>query len=220
MLAKEDSQGNKRLVGYIVPEDDFDKAAIERYLENKLPEYMIPQVWVELESLPLTANGKVDRKALPEPEAQAKAGGYEAPQTETEEKLVEIWQEILEVDQVGINDDFFELGGHSLLAIRLISMIRKELGAEVKIGDVFDYPTIALLSGRITTEGEPQDLLPTIEIKTRPERIPLIIQPGALVVYRPAGRQRTISFTDSIKIKRKTGQRSLKPCVAADRKPP
>ena len=73
---------------------------------------------------------------------------------------------------MGIHDDFFELGGHSLLAIRLISMIRKELGSEVKIGDVFDYPTIALLSGRIATD-EPQALLPTIEVKARPERIPL-----------------------------------------------
>ncbi len=172
VLAKEDSQGNKRLIGYVVAEDEFDKAAIESYLAGKLPEYMIPQMWVALESLPLTANGKVDRKSLPEPEQQQQKGHYEAPRNETEEKLAEIWQEILEVEQVSIHDDFFELGGHSLLAIRLISMIRKELGLEVKIGDVFDYPTISLLSGRIATE-DPRALLPTIEVSARPIHIPL-----------------------------------------------
>ena len=90
VLAREDNQGNKRLIGYIVPQEDFNKEEIESYLGNKLPEYMIPQMWVALESLPLTANGKVDRIALPEPEAQTQKGGYEAPRNETEEKLAEI----------------------------------------------------------------------------------------------------------------------------------
>ncbi|MDQ6610395.1 MAG: condensation domain-containing protein, partial [Bacteroidota bacterium] len=173
VLAREDKQGDKKLVGYVVPQGIFDREAIHNYLKEKLPEYMVPSVIVELESLPLTANGKVDRKALPDPEAiEVQGGGYTAPRNATEEKLAEIWEKILEVEQVGTNDDFFELGGHSLLAIRLISMIRKELGSEVKIGDVFDYPTIALLSGQLKGKEE-APLLPTIEVKTRPENIPL-----------------------------------------------
>ncbi|MEP7253698.1 MAG: amino acid adenylation domain-containing protein, partial [Ginsengibacter sp.] len=173
VLAKEDKQGNKRLLAYIVPQDEFDREGIYNYLKEKLPEYMLPAVMIEIAELPLTANGKVDRKALPDPEAgEVQSGVYIAPTNDVEQKLAEIWQEVLEVDQVGVHDDFFELGGHSLLAIRLISMIRKELGFEVKIGDVFDYPTIALLSKRIEGQ-EDRTLLPTIEIKERPAKIPL-----------------------------------------------
>ncbi len=173
VLAKDDKQNNKRLLAYIVPKEEFNREGIYDYLKGKLPEYMLPAVMMEIEALPLTANGKVDRKALPDPESEdVQNGVYAAPGNEVEEKLVETWQEILEVQPVGIHDNFFELGGHSLLAIRLISMIRKELGLEVKIGDVFDYPTIALLSKRIAGQ-EDRALLPTIEVKERPARIPL-----------------------------------------------
>ena len=91
---------------------------------------MIPAHMIALESFPLTANGKIDRKALPDPEGTAKETGYTAPRNETEAKLAEIWQEVLEVEQVGITDDFFELGGHSLLAVRLVSQIRKAFAME------------------------------------------------------------------------------------------
>ncbi len=173
VLAKEDKQNNKRLLAYIVPQNVFDRDGIYDYLKEKLPDYMLPAVMMEIAELPLTANGKIDRKALPDPESgDVQTGVYTAASNDVEEKLVEIWQEILEVEPVGIHDDFFELGGHSLLAIRLISMIRKELGLEVKIGDVFDYPTIALLSKRITGQDN-RALLPAIEVKERPARIPL-----------------------------------------------
>jgi len=174
VLAKDDKQGDKRLIGYIVAADDFDSEGINAYLKEKLPDYMIPAILVALESLPLTANGKVDRKALPDPDSTITAGHqYVAPANETEAKLAAIWQDILEVEQVGMNDDFFELGGHSLLAVRLVSAIRKAFKVEMPIGDIFDYPTVALLAGQVINQPC-DDLLPPIEkIVPGPQRIPL-----------------------------------------------
>jgi amino acid adenylation domain-containing protein len=173
VLAKEDSSGNKRLIGYVVPKEEFNKQDIEDYLNTKLPEYMVPAQWVELESIPLTPNGKVDRKALPDPELADRTDEYAAPQNETEEKLAEIWQEMLEVDRVGIHDDFFDIGGHSLLAISLVSIIRKVFGLELPINDVFDYPTVSLLAGRLAEEPSGELLPPVMAITLRPEHIPL-----------------------------------------------
>jgi len=172
VISREDKQGNSQLVGYIVPQGAYDKQAIQTYLKEQLPDYMIPSHLVELTSLPLTANGKIDRRALPDPEGTEQAGEHIAPQNETEAKLAGIWQEVLEVDEVSVNDDFFELGGHSLLAVRLISMIRKTLGVELPISDVFDYPTVAKLAARIIKEPE-GELLPAVTATERPDRIPL-----------------------------------------------
>jgi amino acid adenylation domain-containing protein len=178
VVALEDKQENKRLVGYVVPDGAFDREGILSYLKEKLPEYMVPAVLVELDSLPLAANGKIDRKALPDPDISGQSGdSYVAPRTATEEQLAGIWQDILEVDQVGIHDDFFALGGHSLLAVRLISAIRKAFQAELPIGDVFDYPTVAQLAGQLDGRETSQDaatpLLPAVGAEPRPEKVPL-----------------------------------------------
>ncbi len=173
VLALDDKQGNKRLVAYVVA-DYFDREALNEYLQEKLPEYMVPSVLVELQAMPLTANGKVDRKALPDPEASAEPGDkYVAPQTAAELQMAAIWQEVLEVEQVGIHDDFFELGGHSLLAIRLISAIRKSFNAEITIGAVFDYPTIAGLLTQISQPNATVTLPAITVVHPRPEHIPL-----------------------------------------------
>jgi len=173
VLAKNDSNGNNRLVGYVVPEGLFDKEAIREYLNTKLPEYMVPAMWVELDSLPLTPNGKIDRKALPDPELRNTVKSYVAPRNETEAALAGIWQELLEVEEIGIEDDFFELGGHSLLAIRVVSAIRKVFGLELPMNDVFDYPTVGLLAARLSQEPS-EELLPGIKAELqRPEHIPL-----------------------------------------------
>ncbi|MEO7583967.1 MAG: amino acid adenylation domain-containing protein [Ferruginibacter sp.] len=174
VLAKDDKQGNKKLVAYIVANDDFNREVINGYLKKKLPDYMIPSVLMELDSLPLTANGKVDRKALPDPDsADNEAGQYVAPRNETEERLATIWEDILEVEQVGINDDFFELGGHSLLAVRLVSAIRKAFTVEMPIGDIFEFPTVALLAGQVGQHAG-NTILPAIGLSfPRPPNIPL-----------------------------------------------
>ena len=128
VLAREDKAGNKRLVGYIVAGAGFDKQELTNQLKSKLPEYMVPALWMELEALPLTPNGKINRKALPDPDAsELLTNTYVAPSNEAEEKLAGIWQQLLQVERVGVHDNFFELGGHSLLAVRLVSAIRKSI---------------------------------------------------------------------------------------------
>ncbi|HEY0053891.1 MAG TPA: amino acid adenylation domain-containing protein [Pedobacter sp.] len=177
VTSRDDHQGNKQLVAYLIPEEAFDKEEILSYLKHTLPDYMVPSHLVEMDSFPLAPNGKIDRKALPEPGDTETKDAYTAPRNETETRLAEIWQDILEVDQVGIHDDFFELGGHSLLAVRLISAVRKAFKAELPISDVFDYPTVATLAGQIETQSDEGQsatvLLPSIGSQVRPERIPL-----------------------------------------------
>ncbi|WP_144219864.1 non-ribosomal peptide synthetase [Flavobacterium anhuiense] len=163
VLAKEDASGSKRLVGYVVPEGDFDKEVLQKELKLSLPEYMVPQLWVALDAIPLTGNGKLDKKSLPDPACSDLSGKeYVPPRNETEEKLAEIWQNLLGLEQVGIYDNFFELGGHSLLATRLVSMIRKEFEIEIIIKDVFEFTSIEELSTYLRhkelKEKESQDI--------------------------------------------------------------
>ncbi|HMQ70356.1 MAG TPA: amino acid adenylation domain-containing protein, partial [Ignavibacteria bacterium] len=143
-LAKEDNTGNKRLAAYVVPEDNFDKEEIISYIKAKLPEYMVPSLWVEVEEIPLTPNGKVDKRALPDPDITAGiSGNYEEPRNETEEKLALIWQDLLGSGKIGIHDNFFELGGHSLLATRAVSAIRKQFSVNIPIKSLFEFTSIA-----------------------------------------------------------------------------
>lgn len=152
VIARENEQGVKYLCGYIVPdqrkvndnEDQLSVSEIRAYLAQELPDYMLPGYFVQLEKLPLTINGKLDKKALPEPEVKTEAE-YVAAETRIEEKLVVIWQKILRVDQIGVNDNFFEVGGDSIKAIQMSSMLRKE-GLKVETRDFFLYPTIKELS--------------------------------------------------------------------------
>ena len=175
VLAKEDKAGNKRLIGYVVSNSkgDFDKEAVDSYLRSRLPEYMVPGVWVKLDNIPLNANGKVDRKALPDPDLSGLLSNeYTAPRNETEEKLENIWKELLGVDRAGIYDNFFELGGHSLLVIRLISAIRKSLDIEITVNSVFENPNIKSLAEHIQKQTGGLSL-PPITVQKRPDRIPL-----------------------------------------------
>jgi acyl carrier protein len=164
----------QRLVAYVVPEEDpasgaEDDAALvqrkERLIEgyreglgNRLPGYMVPQVYVFLPRLPLTVNGKVDREALPDPEeSDLLKSRYVAPRNATEEKMCALWQDVLKVGRVGIEDDFFLLGGHSLLAARLINLIRQEFATELPLRALFEAPTIVSLSERL---GAAPDQIP------------------------------------------------------------
>src|SRR4029077_3401320 len=114
---------------------------LRKMLQKRLPDYMVPSAFVILEALPLTANGKVDRRALPAPEGRPEVGVYVAPRTPTEEALAAIWSEVLKVDRVGIEDNFFELGGHSLLALTLIERMRRQ-GLQADIRALFTSPTL------------------------------------------------------------------------------
>ena len=168
-----DEDGGKRLIGYIVPEGAYNQENIMEFLQQKLPDYMLPAMLVELESLPLTANGKVNKKELPVPGTGALAEqGYVAPRNETEQALAVIWQKILKIEQIGIYEDFFKLGGHSLLAIRLIGTIRDQMKLEVAVKAMFENTTIAALSEYLQLSGN-ETLLPPITVLSRPEFIPL-----------------------------------------------
>ncbi|MBC9909360.1 non-ribosomal peptide synthase/polyketide synthase [Chitinophaga varians] len=146
------STDNKSLIAYVLPDGTFDRAAIIAYLESKLPDYMVPSLLIKIDKIPVTPNGKVDRKALPDPDAGTLSeNAYVAPRNETEEVLADIWQQLLEVDQVGVHDDFFALGGHSLLSIRLIAAIRRKLGKEIALSNIFETPTIAGLAASLDT---------------------------------------------------------------------
>ncbi|HLP88081.1 MAG TPA: amino acid adenylation domain-containing protein [Nostocaceae cyanobacterium] len=154
VMVREDVAGDQRLVAYLVlqPESNLSIENLRSYLQEKLPEYMIPTTFVPLQSLPLTTNGKVDRKALPAPDkvnAEVKES-FVAPRNSLEEQLAGIWAEVLRVEKVGIYNNFFSLGGHSLLVTQLISRMRDALGLELLVQDVFTHPTIADLVVIIT----------------------------------------------------------------------
>lgn len=156
VLARQDDHGNKRLVGYVVPENGtFDQDGVVTFLKSRLPDYMVPALWVVLEQLPLTSNGKIDKRALPDPDMNAlTANEYVAPGNEIEQSLAVIWQELLGLAQVGVNDNFFELGGHSLQVMRMISAIRKEMQVEVSVRTLFELTTIDALAKYININND------------------------------------------------------------------
>ncbi|HZI05029.1 MAG TPA: amino acid adenylation domain-containing protein, partial [Archangium sp.] len=146
-LVREDSPGDKRLVGYLVPHpgQSLDISEARALAKEKLPEHMVPSAFVLLEALPLTPSRKVDFKALPPPGAQLQdaSDAYVAPRTPTEELLASQWSQLLGVARVGTQDNFFELGGHSLLATQVISRIRATFGVDLPISELFESPTVA-----------------------------------------------------------------------------
>jgi amino acid adenylation domain-containing protein len=174
-IVREDG-GEKRLVAYYVSAagDAAGAEALRAHLADRLPGYMIPAAFVRVESIPLTANGKVDRRALPEPGADAYAAGvYEAPQGEIETALAAIWAKLLKLDleRVGRRDDFFELGGHSLLAIRAITLIREALSIDVSVRDVFARPVLNDLAELLHDAARSE--LPPIVAAERRDRMPV-----------------------------------------------
>ncbi|MCU0490000.1 MAG: amino acid adenylation domain-containing protein [Chloroflexaceae bacterium] len=164
VVAREDQPGDKRLVAYVVLQEPRTKnqepasvqdgswfSVLGSFLREKLPDYMVPSAFVLLAELPLSPNGKVDRKALPAPDATHPelARTYVAPRTATETVLANLWGSVLGRDQVGIHDSFFDLGGHSLLATQVISRVRKELHVHLPLRDMFAAPTVAGMATQI-----------------------------------------------------------------------
>ncbi|HSF38968.1 MAG TPA: amino acid adenylation domain-containing protein [Thermoanaerobaculia bacterium] len=166
-----------RLVAYVVPRGKGAPGAAElrEFLGRKLPEHMIPAVFVPLDALPLTTNGKVDRRALPspDPEQRATPAAPAAPRTPTERALVEIWREVLGVREVGVHDDFFELGGHSLLETRLASRVRDRFRVELSLAQVFNAPTVAALAAVIEAAGGGEPAAGPLPRAPRDQPIPL-----------------------------------------------
>ncbi|MEU5348183.1 amino acid adenylation domain-containing protein, partial [Streptomyces sp. NPDC020766] len=172
VVVREDRPGDRRLVGYLVPAggpEGADIAVVRGQLQGVLPEYMVPSALVVLDVLPLTVNGKLDRRALPAPDYVAADRGR-GPVTVQEELLCSVFAEVLGLPQVGVDDNFFELGGHSLLAVQLTNRIRTALGAEVAMRALFEAPTVAGLAQRLTDSDGTR---PALVAMTRPEALPL-----------------------------------------------
>ena len=149
VLVREDSQGDKQLIAYVVPQEDFNREAVMGHIRSKLPEYMVPSLIVELDRMPLTVNGKVDRRSLPDPGID---GGrnceYIVPRNEMESLLAGIWGEVLGLERVGVLDNFFQIGGDSIRTIQVVSRV-KRLGYSIQPRDIFLHQSIEALSGVI-----------------------------------------------------------------------
>ncbi|PIG93644.1 non-ribosomal peptide synthetase [Gloeocapsopsis sp. IPPAS B-1203] len=164
-----DIADGKRLVAYIVPSRDIDTAELRRYLQQKLPDYMVPWAFVLLDSLPLTPNGKLDLQALPAPQIERSST---LPKTATEEVVADIWKQVLNLEQVGIQDNFFELGGHSLLATQVTSRLSRIFQIEFPIRCLFEAPTIEGLVETLAKLGNGQDIEKIAQtLKAQPQQI-------------------------------------------------
>jgi exosortase A-associated hydrolase 2 len=174
VLAREDTLGDKQLVGYVVPRVSKppEGEELRNFLEGRLPEYMVPAQFVCLDSFPLTDNGKIDRRALPAPlrEATRPDQGSARPRNSTEVALAAIWMEIFKIENIGIHDDFFDLGGHSLLAIRMVARLRDALGVDLPVLNLFENPTIASLADCLTKAGL-KDAAARVDQNVRPARV-------------------------------------------------
>ncbi|HET7232832.1 MAG TPA: amino acid adenylation domain-containing protein, partial [Longimicrobium sp.] len=172
VIVREDVPGDTRLVAYVVGAADAE--SLRGHLRQSLPEYMVPAAFVAMDGLPLTSNGKLDRRALPAPEYTAADDEYVAPQTPVEEALAAIWAEVLRLERVGVRENFFERGGHSLLVIRVVSRIREALSVELPLRALFEAPTIGDLA--VVVESLRQDgarMLPPIVPVERSRPLPL-----------------------------------------------
>jgi amino acid adenylation domain-containing protein len=177
VLTREDRPGDKRLVAYYVPSPGSSHVpefeTLRLHLSRSLPEYMVPSVFMSLDALPITPNGKLDRKALPAPDATniPHTSQYQAPQGEVEELISQIWARVLEVDRIGRHDNFFELGGHSLLAVKVIEHLRRH-GMHADIRALFNAPTLTDFTSAIHNGAPeievPPNLIPTAADNQKP----------------------------------------------------
>jgi amino acid adenylation domain-containing protein len=172
VIAREDAPGDKRLVAYVVPALNYQAvdqretaSALKNFLRTKLPNHMIPSAFVILESLPLSRNGKVNRRMLPAPDLQSEAanGTYVRPRNPLEYQLVELWEELFQIQPIGITDSFFDLGGHSLLSVRLMDQVERLFGKKLPLSTLFEGATIEHLADALVNQEEGDSPLVAIQ---------------------------------------------------------
>lgn len=219
VIASENSVGDKSLIAYVVAREGLTPQSKELrlYLQEKLPDFMVPAIFVSLETLPLTPSGKIDRKSLPKPEqGQRSAGNKRVPGTRVEQALAQIWQELLAIEQIGIDDNFFELGGDSLLANQLVTRLLQTFQVELSLRNVFEAPDIIRLA-RLVEQGQTVDQDSAIEVLNRTTHSSFALslaqqrlwfldqfQSGApvyniLIAYRLKGELNLSAITQSLK---------------------
>ena len=180
VIAREDNPGDKRLVAYTVTGDRVSSASdLRSFLKTKLPDYMVPSAFVSLENVPLTPNGKIDRRALPAPDiSTASEVGFIAPRDDLELRLKEIWQKVLGVTSIGVKDNFFDLGGHSLIAVRLFAEIEKAFGKNLPLATLFQAPTIEQLAHICRDKGWTAPWRSLVTIQPKGSKPPLFFVHG------------------------------------------
>ena len=181
VLAHEDVSSEKKLVAYVVTSGVFSKEELTTFLQSKLPAYMVPRVFIPLSRLPLNANGKLDKRSLPDPELLPEFGNriIKEPETETQHLLAGIWKESLHLQQISIDDNFFEVGGHSLIAIRVMKMIEEKSKHRLPITALFEAPTIEQLSGLLDQDEKKDSWKSLVQIKPGGNKPPLYIVHGS-----------------------------------------
>ncbi len=181
VIAKEDKASEKKLIAYVVSQDVFSKEDITVFLQSKLPAYMVPRIFIPLSRLPLNANGKLDKKALPDPDLLPEFGNrkIKPPETETQTMLAEIWKEVLHLQQLSIDDNFFELGGHSLVAVRVMKMIEEKSKHRLPITALFEAPTVEKLSLLLEKDDKRGSWNSLVQIKPGGNKPPLYIVHGS-----------------------------------------
>ena len=174
MLLREDVPEIRGLVAYVVfnSKSPFATAELKQYLQEKLPEYMIPSAFIAQEAFPLTANGKVDRKALPLPDELRPnlEVPLAPPSTEIEKTIAAVWQEVLHLEKVGIHDNFFELGGHSLLVAQVHNNLRELLKPDLSMIELLEYPTINSLAKYLNQERDSELELQLVQDQTQKQK--------------------------------------------------
>ncbi|MBD2704308.1 amino acid adenylation domain-containing protein [Spirosoma sp. BT702] len=186
VMAREDRPGDQRLVAYVVTDPfltaDAFLARVPTWrikLQDVLPTYMVPSDFVSLEQLPVTPNGKIDRKALPKPASLlSEKGELAAPVTDTEKLIAGIWAEGLGMEKVGIDSDFFELGGHSMIAVQVMTQLEKETGRRLPLSTLLTYPTIRKLAQLVQTEEQPATWKSLVPIRPQGNKVPIYIIHG------------------------------------------
>ncbi|MFE2085320.1 non-ribosomal peptide synthase/polyketide synthase [Streptomyces scopuliridis] len=156
VIVREDRPGAKRLVAYLVPSGNLDVSLVREHAAGLLPEYMVPSAFVVLDELPLTVNGKVDRRALPAPDVEV-AAEYVAPRTDVERVLCQVWAEVLGTESVGVHDDFFARGGDSITGLKVVTRVQKALGCELSTRTVFDHPTVSAMAEAVARAAQTPD---------------------------------------------------------------
>jgi thioesterase domain-containing protein len=195
VVAQEDQDGNRRLVAYCIPVsgERLRPIELEQFLQRKLPEYMVPSCFVQMEIFPLTPNGKIDRKAFPQPDniTLESDSPFEEPEGELELQLADIWKKALRKPVIGANDNFFDLGGHSLLAAKVFALMDRQMGVKLPLALLFQAPTIRQLAARIAEKSRTYLWRSLVPIQTRGNAPPIFLVHGAegnVLLYKNLAR--------------------------------